>query len=232
MKTDRFGSSADVVSSTPPEELLPDTFAARLYAMLAPLAQWDAEAAWSLLILVNAIGGQFQLVEDWVRDTPDGAPGWSLLRDLDRCPPEALPWLAQFVGVRLLAGATDAQNRARIASTDGFRRGTRDAMVGAARATLTGVGTVVFRERDGAELGHPAAPEYAYYLGVRTYSSQTPNPTATLAALMAQKPGGIVLDYRTVAGQDYTSLKTNHATYAAVKAAYRDYAAVVTDEAT
>jgi len=49
---------------------------------------------------------------------------------------------------------------------------------------------------------------------------------------MAQKPGGIVLDYAAVDGQDYASLHANHADYAAVKAAYRDYAAVVTDEPT
>jgi len=128
----------------PPSTLIPETFAARLYGMLAPLAQWDAGNAWSLLILCNAIGVQFQLVEEWVRDTPDGAPGWSLLVDLERCPPEALAWLAQFVGVRLVPGASEDQNRARIASTDGFRRGTRDALIGAARATLTGAGTVIF----------------------------------------------------------------------------------------
>jgi hypothetical protein len=213
----------------PPPDLAPDSFAARLYAMLGPVAEQDPFAAWSLLILCNAIGGEYQLVEDWVRDTPDG-PGWSLLLDLDRCPAEALPWLGQFVGVRLFPGSTPAEQRQRIASTAGFKRGTRDALIGAARATLTGAQTVIFRERDGAAQGHPAAPDYAYYLTVTTYDSQTPNPAATLAALLAQKPGGIVLTYQHTTGQTYQQLHTNHASYAAVKAAYPTYAGVRDDQ--
>ena len=121
--------------STIPAELTPDTYAERLYGMLAPLAARDSEVEWSLLKLCNAIGVPFQLVEDLVRDTEDGV-GWSALLDLDRCPDEALPWLAQFVGVRVLPSSTPEQQRARIASTDGFKRGTRDAMIGAAQATL------------------------------------------------------------------------------------------------
>ena len=67
----------------------------------------------------------FQDVEDLVRDSPAGDPGWSELLDLDRCPPEALDWLGQFVGIRIPAGLNDLQSRAWISSTDGFRRGTR-----------------------------------------------------------------------------------------------------------
>jgi len=215
--------------SPPPATLTPDSYAERLYAMLEPLARLDSTTGWSLLTYINALGLEFQLVEDWVRDTPDG-PGWSLLMDLGRCPDVALPWLAQFAGVRLLPGSTPADQRARIASTDGFNRGTRQSLIGAARATLTGAQTVVFRERNGAALGHPASPDYAYYLTVLTYDSQTPDPTATLNALLAQKPGGIVLDYRTAPGQDYQQVRDTRASYAALKTAYADYAAVRDDE--
>lgn len=365
--------------STIPAELTPDTYAERLYDMLAPLAARDSEVEWALLTLCNSIGIPFQLVEDLVRDTPDGV-GWSTLLDLERCPDEALPWLAQFVGVRVLPNSTPEDQRARIASTDGFKRGTRDALIGAARATLvslvnplanasfetsgawtawgdpgvslvksneqahsgsysgkittsaTGVadgahnnvatgivpgqvlrfsayvrpivplglrlqahcypagsiavspvvvcpaglwtqlsltftvgpnvdniyyivslgGTpiattyyiddglverlspappapnVVFRERDGDKIAEPIA--YAYRLSVSTYASQTPNPTATLAALLAQKPAGIVLDYHVSTGQDYVTLKSGTASYATMKTKYPDYIAVVTDE--
>jgi hypothetical protein len=213
----------------PPTALAPDTFAARLYGMLAPLAQLDPDAGWSLLILHNAIGVMYQLVEDWVRDTADG-PGWSLLMDADRCPNEALPWLGQFAGVRVLPGSDADAQRARVKSTDGFRRGTRAALVGAAQATLTGAKTVVFRERDGAEMGYPNPPEVAYCLTVITYTAQTPDPTATLNALIAQKPGGIILQYRTAAGQDYQSVKDGYATYALVASTYHDYIALANDE--
>lgn len=228
-KLKRLPLSRNFQPPTPPVDLALGAFAQRLYAMLTPLTQQDEDADWSLAILCSAIGSMYELVENWVRDTPDG-PGWSLLVDLDRCPDEALPWLAQFVGVRVLPDSTPADQRARIASTDGFKRGTREALIGAARATLTDPGTVVFRERDGANMGHPTAPDYAYCLSVITYDSQTPDPAATLQALLAQKPGGIVLNYRTAPGQDYLTLKTNYATYLAVKTAYVDYAAVRDDE--
>jgi Phage tail protein (Tail_P2_I) len=212
--------------SDPPVALTPESFAERLYLAMAPLARADADSAWSLLILCNAIGTMYQQVEELVRDSPEG-PGWSALLDVDRCPPEALPWLAQFVGVRLLPDSSEAEQRARIDSTGGFKRGTRDALIGAAQATLTGRKTVIFRERDHDPADTPA---YAYYLTVITYTSETPDSAATLRALQAQKPGGIVLSYRTASGQDYTQLKTGNATYTAVKTGYADYTAVRTSE--
>jgi hypothetical protein len=214
----------------PPAALTPDTFAARLYAMLAPLAQQDPTAGgWSLLILHNAIGTMYQLVEDWVRDTPDG-PGWSLLMDAERCPPEALPWLGQFAGVRIPAGVTDdAERRAWVESTDGFNRGTRDALIGAAKATLTGAQRLIFRERDGAAYG-AGSPDYAYYLTVYSYATETPNPTATLNALLAQKPGGIVLHYQAATMQDYQNVKDTNATYAVVHSTFKDYAALAMNQ--
>ncbi len=216
------GPQIALLDAAPPSALTPETFAARLYALLEPLAQLDADAGWSLLILCNAIGAMFQEVEDWVRDTPAG-PGWSLLLDLTRCPDEALGWLAQFVGVRLLPGMSADDQRAFIASTDGWRRGTRASMIGAAQSTLTGAQTVVFRERD----HDPSdSPDYAYYLTAYTYTDQTPDSAATLRALLAQKPGGIVLTYTVADGQDYALLKSSVATYAIVKSTYSDYLAV------
>jgi hypothetical protein len=213
-------SAGELELEPPPAELLPDTFAGRLYGMLAPLAQKDPVAGWSLLILVNAIGLEYQLVEDWVRDSPDG-PGWSLLMDLDRCPPEALPWLGQFVGVRVPTGLNDAQARAWVASTDGFRRGTPAAMRGAAQATLTGDKLVVFTERFNGD---------AYALDVATYVDQTPDPALTERALIAQKPGGIVMTYRASPGQDYGIVDATNVDYAAVHAKYPSYQALLVDQ--
>ena len=206
-----------------PAALVPDSFADRLYAALAPLAAEDAANGWALLVLCNAIGTMYQELEELVRDTPEG-PGWSQLLDVDRCPPEALPWLAQFVGVRLLPDSSEAEQRQRIDSTSGFQRGTRDALIGAAQATLTGTKTVIFRERD------PAGADPPYSLTVITRTSETPDSAATLRALTAQKPGGLVLTYRTATGQDYVQLKATSATYAIVKTKYHDYTAVRTSE--
>lgn len=213
----------DSILDDAPTDLAPDTFAERLYEMLAPLARADPDNAWSLLLYINAVGVMFQLIEDLVRDTPEG-PGWSILLDLDRCPVEALPWLGQFVGVRIPPGMNEADARLRIAHTDGFKRGTRNALIGAASSTLTGAKTVIFRERDHA----PAdTPNYAYYLSVYTYVTQTPNAAATLAALLAQKPAGIVLTYAAITGHDYESVQALHTTYASLVVAFADYTALL-----
>jgi threonine dehydrogenase-like Zn-dependent dehydrogenase len=142
----------------------------------------------------------FQPVADVARDTPAG-PGWSAVLDLGRCPDAWLPWLAQFVGVTVIAGSTPNAMRERIASTDGFKRGTPEAIRGAAQATLTGNRTVTFRERDAN------SPDPPYTLEVVTLTGETPNPAATRAAIVAQKPGGIVLNYRTVEGQDWQAVQ-------------------------
>jgi hypothetical protein len=204
---------------TPPPALAPASFAARLYNALGPLAQYDPTNGWSLLILCNAIGQGFQLPDTWLRDTPDG-PGWSLLLDVNRCPTEALGWLAQLVGVRLLPGASDSDSRHRIANVSGWWRGTPANIQQAAWRTLTGQQRVYLYERD---------PD-AYALTVVTYSSETPDPAATEAAILAQKPAGIVLTYICQTGQVYSQVVTRFATYAALDAAYADYALVLADE--
>ena len=210
---------------SPPPELEPEPFAARLYGMLAPLAQYDPSYGWALLAFVNASTLAYEQVEEWVRDTPEG-PGWSLLLDVNRCPPEALGWLGQFVGVRLLKNASDEDNRDRIAATDGFKRGTPAAIKGAAQATLNGNRSVFLNERD-----HDPAdkPDYAYYLTVQTYAGQTPDPAATRNAILAQKPGALILTYICTAGQIYDQVRTRFATYADLEAAYPNYQAVWTD---
>jgi len=210
----------DLPQEDPPDDLTPESFADRLYWMLGPLAGQDPAYGWALLILCNAVGQMFQELEDLARDSPDG-PGWSALLDITRCPDEALPWLAQFVGVRLLPDSSPADQRARILATDGWRRGTPAALVSATQATLTGTKRVTLRERDGGD---------AYALRVQTLTGETPDPTATQNAILSQKPAGLVLTYQTIPGQDYTTLKTAKANYAAVKSSYATYTGVLMDQ--
>lgn len=190
-----------------------ESFADNLYDALFPLAGEDGNVGWHLAYFVGAIGAMFQDVADVARDTPEG-PGWSAVVDLTRCPTTWLPWLAQLVGVTVPPGLGDADARAWIASTDGFSRGTPAALKGAVAHTLTGDKTVYFRERDGGD---------AYALEVVTRTDETPDPAASLAALIAQKPGGIVLTYRTVAGWDYEEMTLEGGTYAAQTAAFATY---------
>jgi hypothetical protein len=186
-----------------------EAFADDLRTALAPLATPD------LATYAGAIGAMFAPVDDLVRDT-DAGDGWTALLDVDRAPADALAFLAQFVGVRLQADLTDAAQRARIVGTDGFKRGSAGAVRAAAQQYLTGARRVIFRERDGG----------AYRLTVITYTADTPDPAAVLRALLAQKPAGIILTHLVENGQDYQQVRTIHATYAAVKAAYPTYGAM------
>lgn len=200
-----------------------DSFAQRLYDSVAPLAYDDANHSYALANYCAALGQMFQIVDDYSRDQGT-QPGWSQLLDINRCPPEALGWLGQFVGVYLIAGLTDAQQRARILAAGGWNRGTLASIVAAAQQFLTGTKTVIIRERDPA--ASPTQP--AYGLTIITYVSETPSPAATLAAILAVKPAGIVLNYVTATGEDYQSLITNHALYSNVFADFLTYQGVAT----
>lgn len=198
----------------PPSDLTPESFADDLYEALAPLAAQDALYEWALLILCNAIGVMFQLVDEIVRDSPDG-PGWSMMLDLDRCPSVALDWLGQYVGVRLSSDATDAEKIAVIRDMPGFRRGTPAAIIKAAQATLTGTKTVTLTERDGDP----------YYLTAATAAEETASVPATRAALLTQKPAGIILNYGGVmaALQTWDQLKTRSGTWSGNSARYTNW---------
>jgi len=183
-----------------------------LYTALLPLAWEDEQHDWATLKLLEVSAFLLQEIEDLVRDTPAG-PGWSVVMDVNRAPAKWLGWLAQFAGVQLQRGLSDAAQRARIATTDGQQRGAPNALIGAARQYLTGAQTVILRERDGS----------AYRLTVITYTSQTPNQAQALAAMLEQKPAGLVLNYLVLTGQDYTTLRARNASYTAMRSAYASY---------
>lgn len=191
---------AEVVAEPPELE----TFAERIYASVEPLAWLDAEADYALAKLAGALGEMFQPVEDVARDTPEG-PGWSAVVDAIRCPDDWLIWLRQFVGANGL--------RHSITQHSGFQRGTRDAIANAAGMYLTGNKTVYFRERHGDP----------YAFEVVTVEAETPDPAAVLAELIRQKPGGLVLTYRTVAGWDYEAMTDAGGTYATLKTTFATY---------
>lgn len=192
---------------------------------------YDALGAWAradledypagdgpLRIWCEAIGGRFQDVEDIIRDRPTG-PGWSSVMDVDNAPVGWLGWLAQFIGVRLLPGLAEAEQRARIKSTDGFKRGTPRAMVAAAQQYLTGAKTVYLIERHGS----------AYRATLATKVSETPTPSLIPPAVQAQKPGGIVLAIQLVTGADYDSYRDTHASYNTAMPNWATYTAMLAD---
>lgn len=98
---------------------------------------------------VSASG--LQDLDDLCRDS-EIAIGWSSIMDISRCPTYALPWLAQFVGVRFsgeVLGSTNVDQAMRIAilSEVSFKRGTVAAIKAAVAPYLSPEGYVNIIER-------------------------------------------------------------------------------------
>jgi hypothetical protein len=195
----------------PPFEM--SAWGQRLRERTQPLAPDDDLYDWAHATLCEALAQPFLQVAELV-DPPDPMPPWGPLFDVDSCPGWALPWLAQAVGAVLPGVMPEEEVRRTIKEVAGQAAGTKDSMYNAMLGTLTGDHpTVYFRERD----GHP------YRLEVVTRTSETPDPAATLAALLAFKPGAIKLTFRQVAGWDYQAMVTAGGTYATLKTTYTTY---------
>lgn len=181
-------------------------FASVTLERTTPFAGGDLE------VLVRAIGEMFEPVSEIVQDGVQ--PGWTVPFTLEKS--AQLGWLGQFVGVRRLPAQSDAEFREAIGVIAGFSRGTPAALKASARRTLTGSQTLIFRERDGDP----------YHATVITRTSETPDPSATEAAVMAHKPAGLRFTFMVADGQDYAQLLDDNADYAAVSARFVDYEAL------
>lgn len=151
---------------------------------LAPHAAFDTENGYAFAHFAQAVGLMLQPVDDLIRDT-DTHPGWAPLVSVDLAPDDGLAFLAQLVGVRLTQGAPADVQRDEIRVVDGQRRGRPAAFREKTRATLTGTRTVRLLERTSS----------AYAFTAVTRTAETPDPDATLAAMTAAKPAGLVLTH-------------------------------------
>jgi hypothetical protein len=198
-------------------EVIPDNeFGLKVYAEMEPVAYADAQNQFSLRTFLSAIGAMFDQGWQLVRDVIIGGkrvPGWSVVVDIDRSPPGALPWLAQFVGVTTDPALNDADQRTRIKETDGWKRGSIGAFKAATKLYLTGYRTVILRERYNS----------AYHILVITRTYETPDPARSLEAMIAQKPAGLTLEYRVVSGRTYLEVRDENSNYQAAKVNYSSY---------
>lgn len=163
----------------------------RLYDSVAALHATDGSADTALHALLEAGARTVEKPNDALRydDTGSGA---RRMHDPDRCPEWALPWLSQYAGIREIpAGLSTAETRALIRDAPGQRRGTPGAIIAAIKPTLTGTKTVFRLPR------YEGDPDVVAYI---THADETPDPDGTLAAILTQKPWGLLLVYSVVTG--------------------------------
>lgn len=188
--------------------------AADVYAIMDPYAEVDAANGFALRTIVEAMTKTFTDIDELVRNSPAGDPGWSPMFDADRAPPEALAWLAQIVGMIVNPADGVIETRWRVGNAvGGVRRGSLSTMIAVAQRLLTGNKTVVVTERTSD----------AWHFAVRTRTSETPSSAAVLAALNAAKPAGLIMDYATFTGILFQESLVNQATYTLSTAAKSTY---------
>lgn len=156
----------------------------------ADLASGLAGNGYALLQLIDAIGYQYDITEQYTRDDPNHV-GWGQLLDINICPTFALSWLAQFVGVNIPLGLTDAQMRQLIINQTNAKRGTAATLVGILQSFLTSTRLVQLFERN---------PD-PYSFIIICQLSQMPGGAggvaaiAARAALIAAKPAGLIMSF-------------------------------------
>lgn len=161
----------------------------KLAAALPTFTKYDSDTNnWAGHHLCGAIGAILDAGASLttVTEDSDTYPGWTIITSPADAPAAWLTWQADLYGVDLIIGQTEQQDRTRIADLPAQKRGTPDAMVAAAAATLTGTQTVGVVER---------LDSGAYGMAIRTRVDETADPAATEAAARTQKPGAVVLTY-------------------------------------
>lgn len=181
----------------------------KVYDALGPWARADSDG--HLLDFVRALVEPLAGMSDIVSDSPSHE-GWGILMDLDSVPEEALAWLAQFVGVELSADLDPEGQRIRIAEAAGFKRGTPEAIIAAAKQYLTGQRKVELYEREGSP----------WRFRLRTYATETPDPGRVVSAVEALRPAGLVVTYEIQQGVEIDGLSGTIDSQPSTIASYSD----------
>ena len=125
-----------------------------------------------------------------------------------------ITWLAAMAGIDL-TGVADDRKRIIVGDASWRYRGTLTAIRDRVGETLTGAKSVEITTN---YLGDPDA------IAVTTFASQTPDATATEAAIRAEIPAWMEATIVTnAAGQSYANLAADYATYATMTATSKTY---------
>lgn len=193
------------------------SLAEEMYSQLPQsLRDIDITSGYALLVYLGAIGQMLQNL-DYLAHAPVGGTLWQNLVDLDLAPDYALPWLGQFVGVKVDTALPAADQRQQIRDHVGWGRGSVSTFKASARPSLTGTKTVDITERT----------TDADHFTVNTYSDETPDEDATLALLVAAKPAGLIMTYIVLvgspAGATYGDLYDRGLTYGDIYDEFETY---------
>lgn len=188
-----------------------------LYEALGPFTSGDNG---QLLALCEAIadGTGMEQINGYVAE--NDREGWRIVFDPEDAPIEVLPYLAQFSGAVLEDEDDEAAKRSKIKSPASRLRGTVPAMIDAIQRTLTGSESVNIVERWTS----------AYTVWIRSRIDETPSTAATWAAILTQKPIGLVVTYEAVAGQSWSDLIADHASWTATKADYASWQEAIAEQ--
>lgn len=197
------------------------------YEEMAPVHAEDAIRGYPLALFLHAYYMPLQKVDDIVRDRPElNLPGWGILFHPDLCPAEYLGYLAMFAGVPITDDMSEAEKRQRIKLRDNTKRCTPGAIIQAAQDHLIEPKRVILRERYDPD--NPLVDSPGHFM-VITYTADTPDPDAVLAAIKEQKDVGLILHYDVQDGQDWQQVVTDYATWNDVLAAYDTWQDLIDD---
>jgi Phage tail protein (Tail_P2_I) len=162
------------------EALASSPFGLRLFDLLEPWQTADLAA------YCQAIGVMFDPVDGLVSDhgndgDPGYVPGWGQLFDVDTCPFEDLPYLAQYVGVQIPKGSAEAQARALVRAESGMNRGTLASVQSAIERSISTPWTPSTAYSTGQLVTNATASGVTYYLVTSGFTSATSFSTTNLA---------------------------------------------------
>jgi len=185
-------------------------FTQRLVQRMQPWLTTDFERY--LVSIAQMYEPWLELAEERHSDgEPFFVPAWGSLFNPETCPFEALGYLAQYVGVKIPSGASEAEARELVKIHAGFERGTTKSIEEAiyAGTTLTRTGQTLVERSVLIERRGPEGTKEAYRFGISVPSADIPSESALIAKVMAVTPAGIWPWLNT--GEKYTFAEAIHA---------------------
>jgi hypothetical protein len=177
-----------------------------------------ADPWWTSILDQGVDDGLTPTVGTYVNDlliTEGFQPGYGAALNPRVASGSQLQYLAQFVGVQLPSGVSDATARSLILEEGGFHRGTPAAVIAAVKRNLSGTQSVSLLERING-LGNPDA--YSFQIVVLT--AEVISAAALVAAVNAVKPGGLTWVLVQTTMWIISELEAGYTTISRVEAAF------------